>query len=396
MKHAILVIAALLCLSGTAPAQGVVSFGFFYSSLDPYGEWIPLEGGIYGWRPVHAVVDWRPYTVGRWAWTPYGWYWVSEEPWGWATYHYGRWYYDDFYGWIWIPGYDWAPAWVEWRFGGDYIGWAPLGPYAVWGFHVGITYRRHWATPDHWWAFAHCRHITSHGIHRHLYRTRDNSRYIGRTRSAGNVRYRDGRIVAQGPGREAVEQRGRLRLETTEVVDISERGERLGRDGGRERIEVYRPRVEDRRLDVVERPGKVIASDRRVRLEPERMDVRVRSLERATGREAGREIQREARPPKSDVRSMERPRDAERARPAPREERREAPERKRPESLGRPEKIERSAPAAPEVKERREPERMERARPKREEVRSSPPERTVRRPAESRPAPEKKREREKR
>ena len=27
-----------------------------------------------------------------------------------------------------MPGYEWAPAWVSWRTGGDYVGWAPLPP----------------------------------------------------------------------------------------------------------------------------------------------------------------------------------------------------------------------------------------------------------------------------
>jgi len=47
---------------------------------------------------------------------------------GLATYHYGRWVYDSYYGWLWTPGTQWAPAWVSWREGGDYIGWAPLPP----------------------------------------------------------------------------------------------------------------------------------------------------------------------------------------------------------------------------------------------------------------------------
>ena len=32
----------------------------------------------------------------------------------------------DSYGWVWVPGYEWGPAWVSWRTGGDYVGWAPL------------------------------------------------------------------------------------------------------------------------------------------------------------------------------------------------------------------------------------------------------------------------------
>src|SRR6185437_10448668 len=31
-------------------------------------------------------------------------------------------------GWFWVPGDEWAPAWVNWRRGGEYIGWAPSQP----------------------------------------------------------------------------------------------------------------------------------------------------------------------------------------------------------------------------------------------------------------------------
>ena len=47
---------------------------------------------------------------------------------GWAPFHYGRWLYYNSLGWSWIPGYRWAPAHVSWRYGGDYVGWAPLIP----------------------------------------------------------------------------------------------------------------------------------------------------------------------------------------------------------------------------------------------------------------------------
>ncbi len=63
-----------------------------------------------------------------------------DEEFGWATYHYGRWVNHDDYGWVWIPGTEWAPSWVDWRFGGGFVGWAPMGPagYVVpeerWGF----------------------------------------------------------------------------------------------------------------------------------------------------------------------------------------------------------------------------------------------------------------------
>ena len=110
MKRLLLLFALALMLGSDARAQGGISLGFFYSSLEPHGEWIAVEGGYYAWRPFGVVHDWRPYTVGRWLWTPDGWYWYSQEPWGWATYHYGRWFYDDYYGWLWIPGCASAPC----------------------------------------------------------------------------------------------------------------------------------------------------------------------------------------------------------------------------------------------------------------------------------------------
>ena len=35
-------------------------------------------------RPTPTVTSsWRPYTWGRWHWTPVGWSWIAYEPWGW-------------------------------------------------------------------------------------------------------------------------------------------------------------------------------------------------------------------------------------------------------------------------------------------------------------------------
>src|SRR5438046_3143232 len=103
----------------------------FYEPLSPHGTWV--EVGSYGrcWHPAHVAVEWRPCCEGSWVWTDCGWYWSSDEPWGWACYHYGSWVEDPSYGWVWVPEIEWAPAWVYWRTGGDYIGWAPCPPPGV-------------------------------------------------------------------------------------------------------------------------------------------------------------------------------------------------------------------------------------------------------------------------
>jgi len=127
-------------------SQGTVTPETFQGALAPYGDW--MDAPSYGrvWRP-HVAAGWRPYYYGRWEWTNEGWLWVSDEPFGWAAYHYGRWTYDNGYGWLWVPGYQWAPAWVAWRYSGDVVGWAPLGP----GVSVYVS---SYPFVDFWWTFV--------------------------------------------------------------------------------------------------------------------------------------------------------------------------------------------------------------------------------------------------
>lgn len=113
--------------------------GFFYDELTPYGDWVMTRDYGWAWFPRDVHPYWRPYTEGRWVITDYGWTWISYEPFGWATYHYGRWTRDERIGWLWVPGTDWGPAWVSWQHGGGYVGWAPLPPSV--DFEVGFGIR---------------------------------------------------------------------------------------------------------------------------------------------------------------------------------------------------------------------------------------------------------------
>src|SRR5512142_112960 len=74
----------------------------FYEPLSPYGRWEVV--GSYGrcWVPGGVGSDWEPYCNGEWVSTDDGWYFESDEPWGWATYHYGRWVDEPSFGWCWI------------------------------------------------------------------------------------------------------------------------------------------------------------------------------------------------------------------------------------------------------------------------------------------------------
>jgi len=120
---------------GDAGDPDQASIQYFHQRLSPYGRWAVRPGYGEVWTP-RVASGWRPYTTGHWVYTEQGWAWVANEPWGWAPFHYGRWYHDASDGWSWVPGHVWAPAWVVWRNGGGYLGWAPLPPSV--GFTAGV------------------------------------------------------------------------------------------------------------------------------------------------------------------------------------------------------------------------------------------------------------------
>jgi hypothetical protein len=127
-----------LASPAAAAVQASVSVGFgtFYDGLSPHGDWVRIENR-HVWVPGEIDAEWRPYTVGHWVFTrPYGWTWVSDEPYGWAVYHYGRWGFHRTIGWYWVPDTVWGPAWVSWRASRDHAVWAPMPPEGV----VGISY----------------------------------------------------------------------------------------------------------------------------------------------------------------------------------------------------------------------------------------------------------------
>ncbi|HLK56035.1 MAG TPA: DUF6600 domain-containing protein [Chthonomonadaceae bacterium] len=134
------------------------NIGLVAGDLDDYGAWRddPKYGSV--WVPRVSSPDWRPYYYGHWVWVdPFGWTWVSDEPWGWAPYHYGTWV-DEPYGWAWCPGprYQyWSPGVVGFCSYGGEIGWAPLCPWEVRypvAFGLGFGVRDWWLSFSIGWA----------------------------------------------------------------------------------------------------------------------------------------------------------------------------------------------------------------------------------------------------
>ncbi len=118
--------------------------------LSEYGEWIHTRKYGYVWKPYRnatsSYANWSPYRYGNWRWIPpYGWTWVNDEPWGYATYHHGRWVYVD-NDWAWTP-YGryrtrrnwWQPALVVVAYSGSLICWYPL-PYDYGYYNYNSVY----------------------------------------------------------------------------------------------------------------------------------------------------------------------------------------------------------------------------------------------------------------
>jgi hypothetical protein len=128
---------SLVMASGfTRPAlASAEDVALFYEELSQYGQWVDYENYGPVWHPTQVEEEWRPYANGRWVPSEDGYVFETQEPWGWATYHYGNWMPTGPYGWCWVPGRTWYPNTVTWRTSPEaeavdasYIGWAPIPP----------------------------------------------------------------------------------------------------------------------------------------------------------------------------------------------------------------------------------------------------------------------------
>lgn len=133
------------------------ALALFRPELQPYGRWVEdaVAGTVWIPRKEEVGEGFVPYAShGHFAYrevsgTP-DFIWVSDVPWGWVTFHYGRWAYLARRGsWAWIPGRRYSGAWVTFRLGegcmphastGCAIGWGPRAPHVAW--HGEETIRR--------------------------------------------------------------------------------------------------------------------------------------------------------------------------------------------------------------------------------------------------------------
>lgn len=262
---AVLAAAMLMIVPGCAPAYEQVSVGasysspgysspgaamdasYFYEPLSAYGRWVDCGYRGWCWTPYDVSADWRPYSEGQWAYTDLGWAWVSDEPWGWACYHYGRWMPHPDYGWVWVPGTEWAPAWVAWRVSDDWVGWAPLPPEASWSASFGLRFSSDRIAPQSWCFVA----SRSMGEERPALEPMARSvTLVARTRDATRFQANQGRPVNIGVDPERIRGASGRVISTVRIVDAPSAGGGGDRQMGAGAIGFFRPQL---------RPGRRMA-----------------------------------------------------------------------------------------------------------------------------------------
>ena len=135
-----------------------------WEDLDSDGSWTVDQANTEVWCPSHVESTFVPYRAGHWSWVePWGWTWVDDARWGYATTHYGRWEQittsscAHANNWAWVPGPVaeqpvYAPALVDFVDGATLSlsagppaeAWFPLGPREAYfpPYHYSDNYLR--------------------------------------------------------------------------------------------------------------------------------------------------------------------------------------------------------------------------------------------------------------
>ena len=218
---ALFITLVLVAVGASTPASASVdvSFGLFYSNLSPHGSWLVSAGHGRVWRPHVYAAGWNPYYDGSWMYTDLGWSWVSDYSWGGIPYHYGTWAYDAALGWVWVPGYVWAPAWVVFRTGPDYIGWAPVPP----AYSIGVAVRLSNYQPHHY-VFVPTRDFLARRVRARALPPARVRTLINRTTIVNNIRVENNVVVNRGPDVRIIEKARGSRIKPSSIERVPKAG----------------------------------------------------------------------------------------------------------------------------------------------------------------------------
>ena len=233
--------------------EPVTDYRTFYDDLQSLGSWYETPDYGYVFQPTVVIQDrtWRPYTRGRWVCTNLGWNWCSDEPFGWACFHYGRWCILPGRGWVWVPGDEWAPSWVCWREGGDHVGWAPLPPETLcyrgrgWGSSVETEF----GIARSLFTFVRSRHMAE-PLWKHCLPPDQNDIVIRNTVNITNIQFHRNRIVSGGPRWEKLRRQvGKpwpvYQLQMDRLKGLEKKGDRNAEIRGKQ-LAVFAPNLNTR------------------------------------------------------------------------------------------------------------------------------------------------------
>jgi hypothetical protein len=264
---------ALAALGGCAGSNGAAQYNAnpppalyvdvscFYDELAPYGDWIRTDDYGLVWCPAAKPVDWRPYSDGEWIWTDYGWTWVADEEWGWAAFHYGRWYDDSRNGWSWVPGHEWGPGWVAWREGGTWVGWAPMPPEVMWHSAHGFEGTNWDAMPGvqhYWWSFCRMRDLPGRDINRRLAPRHRAVVLLNETRNVTHYTVINTRVANRSFDVEPVRRASGKDIRIRRVVDVTAPPASRSRQLAGDSFSAYRPQLREAAVGAA--PARVLAA----------------------------------------------------------------------------------------------------------------------------------------
>jgi hypothetical protein len=166
---------------------------------------------------------------------------VSDVSWGWAPYHYGRWFFHEHRGWCWVPGSEWAPAWVAWHWGDGYCGWAPMPPGVAWQSYSDWDA----VIPTFGWCFvAHADFCRPH-LHEHLALVAQNVTLLRATRNVTRFEIRDHNVVNLSI---TAEQVAKVTGQRINRLAINEIHSPTSVARGTTTLNIYRPEVKETKV----------------------------------------------------------------------------------------------------------------------------------------------------
>lgn len=156
------------------------------------------------------------------------------------------------YGWLWIPGYDWSPAWVTWGSVDNFYCWAPLMP----GIDVSLQFGS-WRPHSFYWNVCNRDHIYDRNLSTVIERPEHLSSIVNRitiinnfnTTKTHNLYY------SKGPDVGEVQKFVNRKINQASIRNVDKLN-RVRHNGNV--INVYRPSIQDPKETGQQHPQQIL------------------------------------------------------------------------------------------------------------------------------------------